>query len=148
MMGQEEAPCVMSFRLRETETNRPLIKLGSTVFITAAFERSGHAVIGFREIRLEGDGSAEFDNGMVNVPAFEVCQSERIVDGGRLGQVFQRPAKLTNSRGPVALPECLKTLLVMGLARSNAMRSFGAPACDPGEENRQGHPHNQNGHSS
>ena len=148
MMGQEEAPCIMSFRLRKVETDRPLIKLDCTVFITAALERSGHVVMGFREIRFEGDGSAEFDNGMVNVPAFEVCQSERIVDGGRLGQVFERPAKLTNSRGPVALPECLKTLLVMGLPRSYAMRSFGAPARNPGEEKRQGYPHNQNGHSS
>ena len=148
MMGQEEAPCIMSFRLRETETNRPLIKLDCAALVTAALERSGHVVIGLREIRFEGDGSAEFDNGMVSVPAFEVCQSERIVDGGRLGQVFERPAKLTNSRGPVALPECLKTLLVMGLASSNAMRSFGAPARNPGDEKRQAHPHNQKARSS
>lgn len=148
MMDHEETPCIMSFRLWKTGFDCPAIKLDCTVFVIAAFERSGHVVIGLRETRFEGDGSAEFDSGMVSVAASEVSQTERIVDSGRLGQVFERPAKLTNGLRPVAPPECLKTLLIMGLARSNVTRSFGAPAYKPGEENRQGHPSNQDGRSS
>jgi len=148
MMGQEETPCIMSFRLRETGMHRPLIKLDSAALIIAALERSGHVVIGLREIRLDGDGFAEFDGGMVSVPALQVSQTERTVDVGRLGQIFERPAELTNSRRPVALPECHKTLLVMGLPRSNAMLSFGGPARNPGHENRQERSHSRNGRSS
>jgi hypothetical protein len=85
MVHQQETPRIMSFRLRETWTHRPLIKLDRAALIIAALERLGHVVIGFREIRLEGNGFAEFDDGMVSVSAVQIGQSQRIVDGGRLG---------------------------------------------------------------